>query len=565
MQLQITFDTAANRNTFAAKTGYAAADQATLTAHAALYNLAKSAAGFASAVHVGDPIQAVVKASSTTGLDVVQDLSNGFYLVNTADFVALSNSGLDSVEPADTPIKLLGELDGAAVADPLTADAQWARIRISNRYRPFGTSFMVADYTALHTPEIIVVDSGINFAHPEFAGLATENLYKLDKFANFGDVSGHGTAVASAATGLNVGLIRTVKLVNVKVFEGDVKPTLIELGATMDAILAHHTASPTVPKVVNMSWVTSKSLYLEGKINALIDAGLIVVAAAGNQGVDVADLTPAGMARAITIGAIDKDDVAAGYNDFAAADATITTNSGKFLDFFAPGVNVTLAKWSGGYVLANGTSASAGYASGCVAGLMCLIPTWPQSFETMIDTLVNDSITGALLLDPAKFSDNQNRMIRLPMGQNSVAVESDLYLGAFSDTVDTLSGDIALAHRIFTFGDDEVAYELVWDDAALQAEFGSSVSLNAETGDFVITKPTVALPASVKIKLVHFKIKMSTSTITKFTNRLSFFHVNPAYDADALTAEVNAELENLNFNNFFNFVPAELFESVAKN
>ena len=371
MQIQITFTTSANRNAFAAKTGYTTADQTTLTAHAALLSLAKSSEGFASAEQAeAGTNEFIVNSDNIAGLAGVatelENLGDGFYRVSSTDFIALHNAN-PTAEPAVANIKLLSELTGPTIiTDPLTAAGQWARIRVANRNRPFTTTFATMTTTPLRTPEVIVMDSGIN-SHVEFANVTVENFYKLPSFADYTDDSGHGTAVASTIAGANVGVASHAKLVNCKIFTADYKPTLLELGAAMDAILARQVADSTIARVINMSWNTTKSAYLESKINALCQAGIIVVAAAGNDGIDVANLTPAGMSQVITVAASDSDDVAAGFNDFVAADATITTNTGRFLDFFAPGVSVTVSRRLGDYIAPSVSSFSAGYASGCVA------------------------------------------------------------------------------------------------------------------------------------------------------------------------------------------------------
>ena len=544
MSLQLTFDTAANRNAFAAKTGYAAEESTTLAAHPSLYALAKAADGFVSA-ECADAMSVIVK--SETAPAESESLGDGFYVISTTDFVATFEQ-FGGAEPVDAPVKLLSELTGTAVIDPLSADAQWARIRLSNRSRPFSTEFAVATTTRQRKPEVIVVDSGINFSHAEFAGLETEDFFKLPQCVDFSDSTGHGTAIASAAVGLNVGVMKDVKLVNVKIFE-TTKPTLLELGSAMNALLDRQVADPTVARVVNMSWTVPKSAYLESKINALVQAGMVVVAAAGNEGLDVAGLTPAGMPNIITVAASDADDVSAGFNDFAPADASITTNVGQTLDFFAPGVGVTLADKNGGYVKVSGTSASAGYASGCVASMMSLLTQWPQSFETILGVMIADATVGALLLDPDKFSENQNRLIHLPEGTRNLG-NLDYYLGAPTAAEPTITIDSRRVVDLLVDPEQAPTYALVWDDAALEADFGQYVSIDSTTGVVTITKPEVAMPADVNIKLVRFRVSATIPSMTNTTPGLIFFAANPNFNGE-LNTEVVSALEDLNSVNFF--------------
>lgn len=554
MQITITFDSATSRNAFATSTGYATADTTTLTAPGSLLGIAKASTGYVSAAQAtAGANEFIVQTEDPDGLadvgTVVTNLGQGFYQVSSSDFIALHTATGGKAEPMNAPIKLMSELTYNSTVDPASADGQWARIRIANKFRPFSSEFSTLPVTSVRQPEIIIVDSGINGSHAEFANVTVEDFYKLPRFSTFADETGHGTAITSCAVGANVGLAINAKVVNCKVFSGTDYPSLLELGAAMDAILARHTADTSIPRVVNMSWNTPKSAYLEAKIDALIQAGMIVVAAAGNDGIDVANLTPAGIANVITVAASDVDDVAAGFNDFAAADSTITTNAGQYLDFFAPGVLVAVARYNGGYGRASGSSFSAGFASGAVAQLTALIPTWPQSFTTIIDLLSEDSTKGVLLLDPDKFSANQNRVIHLFNGLNTNDLAFDYYLGAFTADVPTIEGDISQFLKIPAFDGQPVNYTIIWDDAALGADYASFVTIDS-AGEFVVTKPTVSLPSDVNFKLITFKIRATTDTIVKDSNNMIFFVVNTAYNGD-ISTDLASALENLNSQSFF--------------
>ena len=67
-------------------------------------------------------------------------------------------------------------------------------------------------------------------------------------------------------------------------------------------------------------------------MDVLSDAGIVVVASAGNSDCDACLQTPAFAPRAITVGASTQDDKAALFSDF-----------GKCIDIYAPGVNITSA------------------------------------------------------------------------------------------------------------------------------------------------------------------------------------------------------------------------------
>jgi len=553
MQITLTFDSITNRNAFATQTGYATAETTTVTVAPGLLTMAKAATGFGMAEQtdaVGEQefvVYAATAAELTGHCTVVESLGDDFYKVTASDYIVLHTALNGNVESSTTSIKLLSVLNSTPVTDVTTPDAQWARIRVVSGFRPFPTTFNRVTTTPLRLPEIIVIDSGINAAHVEFAGVTVENFYKLSSFADYSDEAGHGTAVASAAVCANVGVCNHAKLVNCKVFTANYKPTLLELGEALDAIIARQAADPTTARVVNCSWTTNTSPYLNNKFQTLVNAGVMVVAAAGNTGIDVAGLTPAGLANVITVAASDSDDVAAGFNDFAAADANVVTNAGRFLDFFAPGVAVTIAERAGGYAKMGGSSASAGYTSGVVADLLGLVPTAPQTFEAVIDYLNRISTKGVLLLDPVKFSENQNRLIRLASAPGTLLAGLDYYLGAISSTVPQLNGNIRTHMSIPDFT-NSTAFSIVIADPAQNA-YAPFITVQSN-GDFTVSTPTVAFAdATAPLQLVRFNIKATSDVSTSDSPNLIFFHVNPDYTGDVAT-DISTVLEDLNSQSF---------------
>lgn len=555
MQYLLTFATVDSRNVFASKCGIVSADSETIYIPLSLLRIAKIDDNITSIVVEGDTEESFIVRTANrdtlAGFTVEEDLGEGIFVVKTNDPLSLYDLVGGDMDPADLPIKFMSELDGTpATLD--SPDAQWARIRISSRFRPFPTVFEKIDSDYKTKPEIFIIDSGINFSHPEFAGLTTVDFFKLPTHADYRDNLGHGTAVASAAVGLNVGLHQHAKLMNVKVADAQ-KPSLLQLGQSIDAILAHHQSTPNVAKVVNMSWLTPKSFYLEEKIQKLIDSGITVVAAAGNFGDDVANYTPAGMANVITVGATDVDDIGAGFNNFSST-TVVESNFGQVLDIFAPGVLVTLAKWSGGYTRPSGTSASAGYTTGAVAALMSVAPSI-QTPASILELLTKDSTKGVLLLD-SKFTANQNKMIHLVDGNGELATFSDLdfYLGIFSGTTENIDGDV----NNIAFGsikdvfDQTVEYSLSWENAAIRAKYEKYVSLNSTSGAFQITRPSESLPEGQTVEIVKFKIKQ-TSTVGEATSpNLFFFATDPSRDADYdYKIDIASALENINSQSYF--------------
>lgn len=81
---------------------------------------------------------------------------------------------------------------------------------------------------------------------------------------------------------------------------------------------------------MNMSLGGPQSAAVNRAVQALFDAGVVPVVAAGNENQDAANTSPASAPKAITVGAIDAS------NDQKAS----FSNFGADVDIFAPGVDV---------------------------------------------------------------------------------------------------------------------------------------------------------------------------------------------------------------------------------
>lgn len=212
---------------------------------------------------------------------------------------------------------------------------------------------------------VYVMDSGIDISHPEFVGQNVSNLWSVN--GDFTDYRGHGTAIASLITGNTCSFSRA-NVFSVKIIKDGALTSRSELMEAFDQIQQHVNSNPGVPAIINMSWSIPNDEYINAKIQFMIDQKILCVAAAGNSGEPVADVTPAAITDVFTIGAYTEDFQPADFSNFSS-DTSNTPNATNYgvIDMWAPGTNIRVARPGGTYGISSGTSMSAAIVSGAGA------------------------------------------------------------------------------------------------------------------------------------------------------------------------------------------------------
>lgn len=222
---------------------------------------------------------------------------------------------------------------------------------------------------------VYIMDSGIDATHPEFDGVDITNIYSVTP-GDYTDTTGHGTALASVIAGKTCGM-SSAKLKIVKIFQKGQSTLQSNFLDALDAIMADMPDNSF--SVLNCSWAIPRNPWVEYKLKECIDEGIWVLAAAGNSGTAIEDVTPAAMPEAFTVGAYSPDLVPCDFSDFTGNSATSLTlghtNSGA-LDGWSPGVDIYSASIpapgatmppEGLYSYHSGTSMATAIASGVAA------------------------------------------------------------------------------------------------------------------------------------------------------------------------------------------------------
>lgn len=253
-----------------------------------------------------------------------------------------------------------------------------------------------------------VIDSGIRLTHEDLAANLWVNpaeipgngrdddrngyvddihgINSIDGTGDPTDTQGHGTHVAGiiGAVGNNgvgtAGVAWRVRLMALKFIGDDGQ------GATSDAVRCLDYARLQGARIVNASWGSSaRSQSLRRAIDRARDAGMILVAAAGNESADL-DRNP------LYPAAFDAANIVAVASSTRTGDLAASSSYGlRSVDLAAPGelIHSTWSTSDASYRLSSGASMAAPHVAGTLALLAAECPSCSYSalIETLLDTV----------------------------------------------------------------------------------------------------------------------------------------------------------------------------------
>jgi hypothetical protein len=211
--------------------------------------------------------------------------------------------------------------------------------------------------------KVSILDTGIDYAHPDL-----DDNYKHGHDYVNGDTDPmddhfHGTYCAGILAAENnsigvVGVAPEAWLYAVKVLNQ------YGSGYTSDVVAGIEWSIDNGMDIISMSFGGGPSQTEEQACNSAYEAGIVLVAAAGNRK-GGAVIYPAACNSVIAVSATNQDD---GLAEFSSV--------GPEVELAAPGVNVTSTTLGGGYKTTGGTSAACPHVAGTAALVKAAHPSW---------------------------------------------------------------------------------------------------------------------------------------------------------------------------------------------
>ncbi|GAB1315274.1 hypothetical protein MFIFM68171_05484 [Madurella fahalii] len=262
--------------------------------------------------------------------------------------------------------------------------APWGIARLSSRSR--GSTTYTYDDSAGAGTCSYVIDTGIYTSHSQFGGRATFAANFVDNSNT--DGNGHGTHVAGTIGANTYGVAKRTRLYAVKVLGADGSGSTSGVIAGINFV-ATDSRSRSCPNgtVANMSLGGGYSASINRAAAALVDAGVFLAVAAGNDNANAANYSPASEASVCTVGSTDRNDAKSSFSNY-----------GSVVDIWAPGTSI-LSTWIGSSSATNtisGTSMASPHVAGLAAYLLALLGNRsPEALCTYIrNTAVSGVITG---------------------------------------------------------------------------------------------------------------------------------------------------------------------------
>jgi subtilisin family serine protease len=342
---------------------------------------------FRPAANLDDEIRGIGALKASVGKRFENAFKGVTVTLNEKQLKGLSNNPNISFIEKDSSVSLIEPV-------PVTTqtNAPWNLDRIdqlTGRDGSYNYSVSGSGVTAY------VIDTGIRSSHSNFGGRVATGYSSIAGGTE--DCNGHGTHVAGTIGASGYGVAQSVVLVPVRVLDCNGSGTISGVIAGVDWVASQ---SSVGLKVANMSLGGGASNALDTAVNGLISKGTTVVVAAGNNGANACNYSPARVPAAITVAASTSTDAFASYS-----------NRGSCVDIVAPGSSI-VSTWHTSSTATNtisGTSMASPHVAGAVA---LFLQQFGQKSPAEMDQIV-------------KAKGSVNVVTSLPSGTVNVLIHTD--------------------------------------------------------------------------------------------------------------------------------------------
>ncbi|GEO18392.1 S8 family serine peptidase [Microvirga aerophila] len=231
------------------------------------------------------------------------------------------------------------------------------------------------------TPLIGLIDTGINLNHDALKDQAIEVVEGPASRAD-ASLQDHGTAVAALLVGRRgsqtPGLLPDAKLVAVDAFYRD--GGTADRTDVMSLVAAVEALAERGVQVMNLSLSGPPNTVLKKAIEAAQAKGIVIIAAAGNNGAGAEPSYPAAYPGVIAVTAVDQE-----LKVYRRA------THGAYVDLAAPGVNIWTASSQGSGALRTGTSYAVPFVSAAAGLLLASNPGLdPKVIQSRLEARTRD-------------------------------------------------------------------------------------------------------------------------------------------------------------------------------
>lgn len=241
----------------------------------------------------------------------------------------------------------------------------------------------VQSYTKGSTVNVGVIDTGIDYTHPDLSLNYKGGYNFVNKTTNPMDDNGHGTHVSGIIAALDntigvIGVAPETNLFAIKVLNANGS------GYMSDVIAGIQWSVDNGMKIVNMSLGSSvPSKSLKNACDTAYNRGLLIIASVGNSGNSAGKGNnvnyPARYDSVMAIAAIDINNTRAWFS-----------STGPAVELSAPGVNIYSTLRGGTYGYLSGTSMAAPHVTGVASLIMSYNPITNVQTRIRMQTTVTD-------------------------------------------------------------------------------------------------------------------------------------------------------------------------------